>query len=145
MTKQRNRQTKKRRHNDDAADDAGDDDADDDYGRGIAATAIMTNDGPKEAKLDDIVYGFGGEEAICLSGSNTPLHVLRAYKELCDLRHKRGDVIENNLLFNSRQNDLMTILSINNECFSFLQALLSKWNVSRSGSLNKSFGGCHSI
>ena len=104
----------------------------------------MTNDGPKEAKLDDIVYGFGGEEAICLSGSNTPLHVLCAYKELCDLHHKHGDVIENNLLINS-QNDLTTISSINNECFTFLQALLSKWNVSRSGSLNKSFGGHHSI
>ena len=105
----------------------------------------MTNDGPKEAKLDDIVYGFGGEEAIRLSGSNTPLHVLCAYKALCDLRHKRGDVIENNLLFNGRQNDLMTISSINNECFIFLQVLLSKWNVIRSGSLNESFGGRHSI
>ena len=111
---------KKRRHTDD-----------DDYGRGIAATAVMTNDGPK---LDDIVYGFGGEEAIRLSGSNTPLHVLRAYKELCDLRHKRGDVFENNLLFNSCQNDLTRISSINNGCFIFLQALLCKWNVSRSGS-----------
>ena len=128
---------KKRRHDDD--------DADDDYGRGIAAV-MTTNDGPKEAKLDDIVYGFDGEEAIHLSGSNTPLHVLRAYKELCDLRHKCGDVIENDsLLFNSRQNDLTTISSINNECFIFLQALLSKWKVSRSGSLKKSFGGHHSI
>ena len=127
-----NRQTKKRRH---------DDDADDDYGRGIA-TVMTTNDGPKEAKLDDIIYSFGGEEAICLSGSNTPFHVLRAYKELCDLRHKHGDVIEND---SSHQNDLTTISSINNECFIFLQALLSKWNVSRSGSLNKSFGGRHSI
>ena len=44
----------------------------------------MTNDGPKEAKLDDIIYDFGGKEAICLSGLNTPLHVLCAYKELCD-------------------------------------------------------------
>ena len=50
-----NQQTKKRRH---------DDDADDDYGRGIA-TIMTTNDGPKKAKLDDIVYGFGGKEAIC--------------------------------------------------------------------------------
>ena len=83
----------------------------------------MTNDGPKEAKLDNIVYGFGGKEAICLSGSNAPLHVLHTYKELCDLRHKCGDVIENNLLFNSHQNDLTTISSINNECFIFLQAL----------------------
>ena len=39
----------------------------------------------------------------------------------------------------------MIISSINNECLIFLQALLSKWNVSRSGSLNKSFGGGHSI
>ena len=106
---------------------------------------MTTNDGPKEAKLDDIIYGFGSKEAIHLSGSNTPLHVLRAYKELCDLRHKHGDVIENDSLFNSCQNDLTTILSINNECFIFRQALLSKWNVSRSGSLNKSFGGRHSI
>ena len=127
-------QTKKRRH----------DDADDDYG--IAAAVITTNDGPREAKLDDIVYGFGSEEAIRLSGSNTPLHVLRASKELCDLHHKRGDVIENDcVLFDSHQNDLTTISYINNECFVFLQALLSKWNVNRSESLNKSFGGRHSI
>ena len=127
---------KKRRH----------DDADDDYG--IAPAVMTTNDGSREAKLDDIVYGFGGEEAICLSASNTPLHVLRAYKELCDLRHKCGEIIENDcVLFNSHQNDLTTISSINIECFVFLQALLSKWkwNVSRSGSLNKSFGGRHSI
>ena len=118
-------QTKKRRH----------DDADDDYG--IATAVMTTNDGPREAKLDDIVYSFGSEEAICLSGSNTPLHVLRASKELCDLHHKRGDVIENDcVLFDSHQNDLTTISSINNECFVFLQALLSKWNVNRSGSLN---------
>ena len=88
--KHNNRQMKKRRRDDD--------DDDDDYGRGIAAI-MTTNDGSKEAKLDDIIYGFGGEEAICLSGSNTPLHVLHAYKELCDLHHKRGDVTENDLLF----------------------------------------------
>ena len=108
---------KKRRHDDD--------DADDDYGSEIAAI-MTTNDGPKEAKLDDIIYGFGSEEAIHLSGSNTPLHVLCAYKRLCDLCHKCGDVIENDSLFNSCQNDLTTISSINNECFIFLQTLLSK-------------------
>ena len=44
---------------------------------------LTINDGPREARLDDIVYGYGGEEAICRSGPDTPVHVLRAYKELC--------------------------------------------------------------
>ena len=31
------------------------------------------NNGPKEAKLDDIIYNYGGVEAIRMSGPNTPI------------------------------------------------------------------------
>ena len=51
------------------------------------------NNGPKEAKLDDIIYNYGGVEAIHVSGPNTPNHVMKAYRELCELRHKRGDFL----------------------------------------------------
>ena len=44
---------------------------------------LIINDGPREARLDDIVYGYGGEEAIHQSGPDTPVHILCAYKELC--------------------------------------------------------------
>ena len=44
---------------------------------------LIINNGPREAQLDDIVYGYGGEETICRSGPDTPVHVLCAYKELC--------------------------------------------------------------
>ena len=44
---------------------------------------LIIDDGPREAQLDDIMYGYGGEEAICRSGPDTPVHVLHTYKELC--------------------------------------------------------------
>ena len=56
------------------------DDGDDDF------LTHTRNDGPKEAQLHDIIYGYGGEEAIKQSGENTPKHVLDAYKEWCILR-----------------------------------------------------------
>ena len=52
---------------------------DDDYDD----NAPLINDGPREARLDDIMCGYGGEEAICQSGPDTPVHILHAYKELC--------------------------------------------------------------
>ena len=86
-------------------------------------------DASKEAKLDDIVHDFGGEEAIRLCGKNTPIHVLRAYKELCFFKQQRGDVINSGGLINDEEEiDLNTIKLINNECFNFIQCLLSKWN-----------------
>ena len=71
---------------------------------------------------------------------DTPVHVLRAYKELCLLRRQRRDVI------NSSDNgdddyDTITIHSINNECFQFVQSLLSKWNRDKNSS-SRPFG-CH--
>ena len=86
-------------------------------------------DTSKEAKLDDIVHDFGGKEAISLCGKNTTIHVLRAYKELCFFRPKRGDIINSGGLINEEEEiDLNTIKLINNECFNFIQCLLSKWN-----------------
>ena len=102
---------------------------------------IATNDSPREAQLDDIVYGYGGEEVIRHSGANTPVHVLRAYKELCLLRKRCDDVI--NLcdpLMDDREIDSITINSINTECFQFIQSLLSKWNDAQLNSLQP-FGG----
>ena len=49
------------------------------------------NNGPKEVKLDDIIYNYGGVEAIRMSGPNTANHVMKAYRELCELRHKCGE------------------------------------------------------
>ena len=69
-----NQQMKKRRH----------DDADDDYGRGTAAAVMNTNDGPKEAKSDDIVYelvtsqyinGFKMVTLASLSSSNNNIAI----------------------------------------------------------------------
>ena len=40
----------------------------------------------KEASLDDIVHSYGALDAICLSGDNTPSHMVTAYKELNNIR-----------------------------------------------------------
>ena len=61
------------------------------------------NNGPKEAKLDDIIYNYGGVEAIRVSGPNTPNHVMKAYRELCELHHKRGEFFDSGPLCFSEQ------------------------------------------
>ena len=72
------------------------------------------NNGPKEAKLDNIIYNYGGVEAICVSGPNTPNHVMKAYRELCKLRHKRGEFFDSDPLWSSEQIDDETKDCINN-------------------------------
>ena len=59
------------------------------------------NSGPKEVKLDDIIYNYGGVEAICVSGPNTPNHVMKAYRELCELHHKCGEFFDSDPLCSS--------------------------------------------
>ena len=57
------------------------------------------------------------------------------------LRPQRGDVINSGGLINEEEEiDLNTIKLINNECFNFIQCLLSKWNQSASRE-TKPFGG----
>ena len=101
------------------------------------------NSGPKEAKLDDIIYNYGGVEAIRVSGPNTPNHVMKAYRELCELRHKRGEFFDSDPLCSSEQIDNETKDCINNECFSFIQSLLSRWNTTTDYS--STFGGRQSV
>ena len=78
-----------------------------------------------EAKLDEVLYDYGEVEAIRLSGSNTPQHILQTFKEWCDLRQQKGDFVP--LLEDIRCNEIndITINSINKECFDFLQLLLT--------------------
>ena len=71
---------------------------------------------------------------MCRSGPDTPVHVLRAYKELCLLRRRRGDVINSSFRDNDGKYDKVTIHLINNECFQFMQSLSSKWNRDENGS-----------
>ena len=101
------------------------------------------NNGPKKAKLDDIIYNYGGVEAICVSGPNTPNHMMKAYRELCELRHKRGEFFDSDPLCSSEQIDNETKDCINNECFSFIQSLLSRWNTTTDYS--STFGGHQSV
>ena len=44
-----------------------------------------------EMELNDIVYRYGGEEAIRLIAMTTPNHILDAYTQLGRLRQQRGD------------------------------------------------------
>ena len=45
----------------------------------------------EEMKLEDVLYRYGGEEAIKLSGKLMPHHVLNAYKELINIHQERGE------------------------------------------------------
>ena len=90
-------------------------DNDDDYDDPDNNAPLIINDDPREARLDDIMYGYGGEEAIHRSGPDTPVDVLHAYKELCLLR-RCGDIINSIVSFidNDNEYDNVTIHSINN-------------------------------
>ena len=44
-----------------------------------------------EVELVDIIYHYGGEQAIESTGENTLLDVLRAYEELRKLTHEKGE------------------------------------------------------
>ena len=103
----------------------------------------QNNNGPKKVKLDDIIYNYGGVEAICMSGPNTPNHVMKAYRKLCELRHK-CEFFESDPLHSSEQIDEETKDCINNECFSFIQSLLSRWN-SDTTNYSSTFGGRQSV
>ena len=54
------------------------------------------NNGPKEAKLDDIICNYSGVEAICVSGPNTPNHVMKAYRELYSPEEEKTTTTKNN-------------------------------------------------
>ena len=111
------------------------DNDDDDYDDPDKQNAPLINDGPREAQLDNIVYGYGGEEAISQSGPDTPVHILCPYKELCLLQRRHGDVINSSISFiDNDEYDSVTINLINNECVQFIQSLLSKWNRNENGS-----------
>ena len=87
------------------------------------------------------MYCYSGEEAIRRSGPDTPVHILRTYKELCLLRRQCGDVINYIVSFidNDDEYENVKIHSINNECFQFIQSLLSKWNRDENGA-SRPFG-----
>ena len=88
----------------------------------------------------------GGVEAIRVSGPNTPNHVMKAYRELCELRHKHGEFFDSDPLCSSEQIDNEIKDCINNECFSFIQSLLSRWNSSdTTTNYSSTFGGHQSI
>ena len=86
----------------------------------------ITTNASRKAKLDEVLYDYEGVEAIRLSRSNTPQHILQTCKEWCDLRHRKGDFVP--LLKDVRCNEIndVTINSMNKECFDFLQLLPSK-------------------
>ena len=54
--------------------------------KGIERKKGITMDASHEAKLGEVFYDYGGVEAIRLSRSNTPQHILHTFKEWCDLR-----------------------------------------------------------
>ena len=86
----------------------------------------ITMNASREAKLDEVLYDYGGVEAIRLSRSNMPQHILQTFKEWCNLHQQKGDFVP--LLQGIRRDEIndVTINSINKECFDFLQLLLSK-------------------
>ena len=45
----------------------------------------------EEIKLEDVLYRYGGEGAIKLSGESMPRHVLNAYKEFIKICQERGE------------------------------------------------------
>ena len=44
-----------------------------------------------EMEQVDVVYHYGGEKTIKLSGYSTPVNVLEAYEELKRIREEKGD------------------------------------------------------
>ena len=79
-----------------------------------------------------------------MSGPNTPNHVMKAYRDSCELCHKRGEFFDSDPLCSSEQIDNETKDCINNECFSFIQSLLSRWN-SDTTDYSSTFGGRQSV
>ena len=79
-----------------------------------------------EAFLDNIVYSYGGIQAIKITGDNTPSHVIDAYKELLNVRRSHGELDESS--FNLGECDIATTKSINRDVFRFLQSIVNDWN-----------------
>ena len=86
-----------------------------------------------EMGLNDIIYRYGGDEAIRLSGTTTPDHVLDAYKQLGRLRQQCGDeyhhdsslsIIHNRDTLERINNE--SSQSISEKCFEFVQKLVMK-------------------
>ena len=90
-----------------------------------------------------MLYRYGGEEAIKLSGESTLRHVLNAYKEFIKMCQERGESLTPlDIKEECKQLDKDTIINVNKECFNFLQQLINKhsWVI---GS-KSSFGGIFS-
>ena len=51
-----------------------------------------------EMELTDTIYRYGGEDAIRLTATNTPQHILNAYMELGKLRQQRGELHDDLML-----------------------------------------------
>ena len=66
-------------------------------------------------------------------------------RELCELRHKRGKFFESDPLCSSEQIDKETKDCINNECSSFIQSLLSRWNSGSDTNYSSTFGSHQSV
>ena len=89
-----------------------------------------------EMELNDIVYRYGGEEAIRLSATTTPDHILDAYMQLGRLRQQCDDeyhhdsslpIIHNRDTLeriNNERNESSS--SISEKCFEFVQKLVMK-------------------
>ena len=84
-------------------------------------------------ELNDIVYRYSGEEAIRLSATTTPDHVLDAYTQLGRLRQQRCDEYHHNSSLSIIHNrDTLEKISnessqsISEKCFEFVQKLVMK-------------------
>ena len=79
-----------------------------------------------EMELVDVVYHYGGEKSIKLSGYSTPVNVLEAYKELKRIREEKGDEFPLEEALTSIQMDSDVKRLISRMCFEFVRQLVSK-------------------
>ena len=84
-------------------------------------------------ELNDIIYRYGGEEAIRLSATTTPNNVLDVYMQLGRLRQQHGDEYhhDSSLSIIHNRNTIERINSessrlISEKCFEFVQELIMK-------------------
>ena len=79
-------------------------------------------------KLEHVLYRYGGEEAIRLSGESMPHHVLKAYKELIKIRQEgvNSALTALDIKEECKQLDKDTVINVSKECFNFLQQLINR-------------------
>ena len=84
-------------------------------------------------ELNDIIYRYSGEEAIRLSATTTPDHVLDVFTQLGRLRQQRGNEYhhDSSLSIIHNRDTLEKIndessQSISEKCFEFVQKLVMK-------------------